>query len=99
LVVRIGSALEIVEALELAEQVVESLLADPLPGGQLGRLRSLRPGILEDVQVRRVEVVEATLVEELEHPSLHGLPGQAQERADQRRTERITLISRFRKVT
>jgi hypothetical protein len=29
LVVRIGSALEIIEALELSEQVVESLLADP----------------------------------------------------------------------
>jgi hypothetical protein len=33
-VVGIGQALEIVEALELAEQVVEGLLADPQPGGQ-----------------------------------------------------------------
>src|SRR5215207_2835960 len=33
LVVGIGSALEVVEALELAEQVVEGLFADPQPGG------------------------------------------------------------------
>jgi hypothetical protein len=61
-VLGIWSALEVAEALELAEEVVEGLLADPQPGGQLGGPRTLRSGVLEDVQVRRVEVVEAALI-------------------------------------
>src|SRR5829696_9903318 len=89
LVVGIGPALEVVEALELAEQVVEGLFADPQPGGQLGRPRALRAGVLKDVQMRRVEVVEAVLVQAFEHVALDRLPGHAQERADQRRAERL----------
>ena len=45
--------------------------------------------VLEDVEVCGVEVVEAVLVEPLEHASLDCLPGQTQERADQRRPERL----------
>ena len=86
-VVGIWPAFEVAEALELAEQVVEGLFADPQPGGQLGGPRALRSGVLEDVQVGRVEVVEAALVQPLEHVPLHRLPGHAQERADQRRPE------------
>lgn len=82
------SALEVVEALELAEQVVESLLADPQPGGQFGRPCTLRSGVLEDVEMRRAEVVEAALVQPLEHVPLHCLPGDAQERADARGSDR-----------
>jgi hypothetical protein len=40
-VVGIRSPLEVVEALERAEQIVEGLLADPQPSGQLGRPRAL----------------------------------------------------------
>jgi hypothetical protein len=58
-VIGIRSALEGLEALELAEEVVEGLFADPQPRGQFGRPGALRSGVLEDVQVRRVEVVEA----------------------------------------
>jgi len=94
----IGSALEVAEALELAEQVVEGLLANPQPGGQLGRPCTLWSGVLEDVQVRRVEVGEAAFVHPLEHAPLHRLPGDAQERADQRRPERLRR-PRVHKVT
>jgi len=47
--------------------------------------------------VRRIEVVEAMLVEPFQHAPLHGLPGHAQERADQRRAE--GLLWHCRKVT
>ena len=100
-VVGIRTALEVAEAFELAEQVVEGLLADPQPGGQFRGPRPLRAGVLEDVQMRRVEVVEAALVQPLEHAPLHRLPGQAQERADQRRPERVLCraVVRVRKGT
>src|SRR5438552_5938113 len=62
-VVGVRSSLEIAEALELAEQVVEGLFADPEPSGQLGGSRTLRAGVLEDVQVGGVEVFEAALVQ------------------------------------
>jgi len=39
--------------------------------------------------MRRIEVVEAALVQPLEHVPLHGLPGDAQERTDQRRPKRL----------
>ena len=87
-VVGVRSALEVVEALELTEQVVERLLANPQPDGQLGGSRALGSGVLEDVQVGGVEIAEAALVQPLEHVLLHRLPGHAQERADQRRPER-----------
>ena len=62
-VVGVRSALEVAEALELAEQVVQGLLADAQPRRELGRPRALWPGVLEDVEVRRVDVVEAALVQ------------------------------------
>jgi len=64
--VGIGLALEVVEALELAEQVVEGLLGDPEPRGQLGRARALGLGVLEHAEVREVEVGEAAVAEPLE---------------------------------
>ena len=88
-VVGIWPALEVAKALEFAEQVVERLLADPQSGSQLRGPRILRSRVLEDVEVCRIEVVEAALVEPLEHVPLNRLPGQAQERADQRRPERV----------
>ena len=87
-VVGVGLALEVVAALELTQKVVERLLADPQAGGQLGGPRALRPRVLEDGQVGGVEVVEAALVQALEHVPLYRFPGDAQERADQRRPER-----------
>src|SRR5215211_3279063 len=99
LVVGIGSALEVVEALELAEQVVEGLFADPKPGGQLGGPRALWSRVLEDVEIGGIEVVEAALVQPLEHVPLHRLPGDAQERADQWRPERLLRCHRISKRT
>jgi hypothetical protein len=58
----------------------------------------LRSGVLEDVEVRRLDVAEAALVQPLEHPLLHGFPGQAQERADQGRPEWGFCRSGFHKV-
>jgi hypothetical protein len=52
----------------------------------------LRPGVVEDARVGGVEVVEAALVQPLEHVPLHRLPGHAEERADQRRPERLTRL-------
>lgn len=57
----------------------------------------MRTGVLEDEQMGRVEVVEAVLVEALEHVSLHSFPGHAQKRTDQRRTEGYSGL--FRKAT
>ena len=82
-----GPALEVAEPFELAEQIVERLFADSQPSGQLGRPRPLRSRVPEDLEVRRVEVVEAALVQPLEHSALHGFPRHPQERADQRRPE------------
>jgi len=97
-VVGVGLPLEVVEAFELSEQVVEGLLAHPEPNGQLGGPCALRSGILEDVEVGSVEVCEALLMQPIQHASLHRLPGHAQERADQRRPERLAR-GRFRKGT
>jgi hypothetical protein len=57
-VVGVWSALEVAEAFKLAEKVVEGLFADPQPDGQFGGPRTLRSWVLEDVQVRRIEVDE-----------------------------------------
>jgi hypothetical protein len=48
--------------------------------------------------VRVVEVVEAALVQALEHALLYGLPGHAQERSDKRRPERLLPRRVIRKV-
>lgn len=88
-VVRVGSALQVAASLELAEEVVDRLLAHPSPGGEFGGSCPLRPGIEDDVQMGRVEVVEAMLVQTGEHPSQHLFPWHPQERADQGRPERL----------
>jgi hypothetical protein len=82
-------AFEIAETLELAQQVVDRLSADPQPRRQLGRSHPVGPRVLEDVQVRRVEVGEAPLAQPVEHSPLHGFPGHSQQRADQRRSDRV----------
>ena len=84
LVMGVGLAVEVVEAFEVSEEVVEGLLGDPQLGGELGWAGALRSGVLEDGEVGGVEVGEAVLVQSFEHVALHGLPGEAQERADQR---------------
>src|SRR5580765_4364370 len=63
LVVGVRLPLEVTEALERAEQVVECLLADSQLGGEVGRPRTLRSRVAEDREVGRVEVVEAALVQ------------------------------------
>ena len=48
----------------------------------------LRSGVLGDEQMRRVQVVEAALVQPLQHAPPDHLEGHAQERPDQRRPGR-----------
>ena len=93
-VVGIDPALEVAAALELAEQIVQRLLAHPQPGRELRGPRALGARVLEDGQVRGVEVVEAALVQPLEHAPLHGLPGHAEQRADQRRAEGFRRVGK-----
>jgi hypothetical protein len=93
-VLGIRSALEVAETFELAEQVVDRLLAHPSPGGELGRSRSLGPGVQEEVQVGDVQIVEFVLVQPSEHPLQHSLPGHPQESADQWRPEGLIRTSR-----
>jgi hypothetical protein len=49
--------------------------------------------------MRGVEVVEAVLVQPLEHPSLHLLERHPQERTDHRRARREAGREQFSKVT
>ena len=86
-VVRVVPTLEIAEALQLAEQVVDGLLARSQSGRELGRLRSLRTGEQEDTQVRHVEVAKPPLMQPLEHAPAHGFPRNPKQRADERRPE------------
>jgi hypothetical protein len=76
----------------LTKQVVQGLFADPQPDGQLGGPCALGAGILEDVQVRGVEVREAAFVQPLQHVPLHGFPGHAQQRTDQRRRRLLLYL-------
>ncbi len=76
-VVRVRFALEVSEAFELAEEVVERLLADSDLGGDVGRTRALRSRVSEHGEVGAVEVVEAALMQPLEHVLLDRLPGNA----------------------
>src|SRR4051812_41543233 len=87
-VVGIRSALEVSEAFELAEEVVDRLLAHASPGGKLGGSCPLWPGVEQEVQVGRVQVVESVLVQTGEHPTLHLLPWHTQKGADERRPKR-----------
>jgi hypothetical protein len=49
----VGSAFEVVDALEFAEEVVQCLLGDPQAGGELGRSFPSWPWVLEDEQRTR----------------------------------------------
>ena len=93
-VVRVGETLDVPEALELAEQVVERLLAHPQPRGQVGGPEPLRAGVLEHDQVWRREIVEAALVEAFQHPLADGLERHPEEGTDQRRA----VVRRIRPV-
>src|SRR5579884_2735131 len=68
LVARVGPSLEIAELLELAEKVVEGLLAHLQPGRELRGPRVVGPRPLEGDQVGGVEVRKAAFVKALEHP-------------------------------
>jgi len=72
-------ALEVPQPLELAEEVVERLLADPERGGDVGRPGALRSWVTQDDEICGVEVVEAALVQSLEHVPLDGLPRDAKD--------------------
>jgi hypothetical protein len=67
LVVWVGPSLEVAELFELAQEVVEGLLADLQPGCELRGPGVVGARPLEDDQVSGVEVSEAALVETLEH--------------------------------
>ena len=98
LIVGMRLPLEVAEALERPQQVVQGLLRHPQPDGELRRPRPLRPRVLKDRQVGGIEVVEAVLVQPREHPVLHLLERDAQERADQRWAGREPGRNRFSKA-
>ncbi len=56
-------------------------------------------GKLKDGQVCGVEVVEAGLVQAIEHVLLHGIPWHAKEGTDEGRAEGLGLPARVRKAT
>lgn len=85
LVALVEIAGEVSELLELAEQVVERLLAHPGLGREVDRALVLGAGVLEHVEVRGDQIGVAALVQAGEHPVAHGLERDSQERADQRR--------------
>src|SRR4051794_575844 len=97
--VGIGPTFEIAEPFEPSEEGVESLLADPKTVRQFGRPRSLWSGVVEDREVRGVEVVEPGCVQAVEHVLLHGLPRGTEEGADERRPERLLLRTALCKGT
>jgi hypothetical protein len=55
--------------------VIHGLLAHAESGRKLGWAEALRPWILEHVQVRCLEVAEASIVQALEHAFAYDLPG------------------------
>ncbi len=81
-------ALEIAEPLELSEQVVERLLADPELRGEGRGPHPVGAGILEDGQVRALEVVEAMLVRTVALVPPHDLERPPQQRTDEGRPHR-----------
>ena len=93
-----GSTLEIAEPFQLAKQVVQRLLADQQPCGQVRRPPPLWSWVLEHGQVRGVEVRKAVLVQAIEHVLLHPFPWHTQEGADERRPKRFLVTSRGSKV-
>ena len=98
-VVGIRPPFQVAEALELPEQVVQGLPADPHLNGEVGRPRALRAGVLEDRQMGSVKVSEALLVQPFEHVLLHRLPGETEECADERRPGRPSFSQRVGKGT
>ncbi len=72
------------EALELAEQIVERLLAQTALRGQLRRAQLVGSRPLQDAEVRSAEVGEAALVQACEQSLVRALPRHPEQRADQR---------------
>src|SRR5213079_1324067 len=68
LVAGIVAALQVAEALELSQQVVESLLAHAALRGQLRRAKVVGSRPLQDAQVRRAQVGEAALAQSRQEP-------------------------------
>ena len=75
-------ALEVTEALEFPEEVVERLLADPHLGRDVRWPCTLWSWVSEYGEVGAVEVVEAALAQALKHVLLDRFPRDAQEGAD-----------------
>ena len=69
----------------MPELVVHGLLAHSHTGRELRGPQALRARVLEYEEVRLVEVVEAVLVEPLQHVPPHDLEWSTQERTDERR--------------
>ena len=98
-ILRVGPALEIAAPFQLAQLVVERLLAHTQLRRQVGRALALRAGVAQHRQVGLVDVVEAVLVQPLDHPPPHRVDGHAQERPDQRRAQRLALCDAIGKAT
>ena len=80
-------AREVAETFQLPEQVVQRLLADAQLGGQVQGRSPCGPGIAEHDEVGRLDVVEAMLVQPVEHARTYRLERDAQQRTDQRRPQ------------
>jgi hypothetical protein len=74
--------------------VVECLLADAQPAGEICGSLSLWAGVLDDYQVGGVEVGESLGVQPFENPFLYSFPRQAKQCPDQRRPEWFGLAGR-----
>ena len=97
-VLGVGPPLDVPETLELSELVVQSLLAHPQALCELRRSQPLWAGVLDDREMRRIDVVEAPLVQPLEHADPKHVERHPQQRADQRWAERLGARAAGRKV-
>jgi hypothetical protein len=71
-VLRIGSPLDVAQALEVGDEVDDGRLAHLGELGQLGEARPLVPDVLADRPVRGAEVGEAAFGQSLAHEFVHG---------------------------
>ena len=83
----------------MAELVVDRLFGHPHPSRELRGPQPVRARVLEEDQMRRLEVVEPVRVQPLQHVLPDDLQGLAQERSDQRRAGRRLRPGRLSKVT
>jgi hypothetical protein len=75
---------QVAHGLELVEQRVQGLLAQPHVLGELGGSPAVRPRVAEQVEVGLAQVVEAPLDEVVEDHAVTGLGGSAQLRGQHR---------------